>query len=300
MDFLGDLFGCMLGNIRKRCVNKAKEMMEDEKIMKKWIKKSNLLLYLLVGSILLFAGCCNKNNQEESSIKTDAKAVETEVSEMEYSETEVRAQEKPETEESEAVDIPQNLKVFPIMVQGYDAINYPCDLVLQDGDFVGVYGTYDEMVESCKGYEDAMYAPPFIEEGRIRTVSKWDAPLDEWFDGLFTYEEFIGEVWRLAKELDSSEDFEDADTAQNLLTKNMIFYEYDGESEITLELYPDNTNEGRLILTLKLFDENGDILVSDNVNGYYELSARGYVVYDDNWQMLDTTFSLDLNSTPAK
>ena len=241
-----------------------------------------------------------QNNQEESSVKTDAKVVETENSEIEDSEADVPAQENTEAEESEAVDIPQNLKAFPIMVQGYDAANYPCALVLQDGDFVGIYGTYDEMVESCKGYEDAMYAPPFIEEGRIRTTSKWDAPINEWFDGLLTYEEFIGEVCRLAKELDSSENFEDADTAQNLLTKNMTFYEYDGESEITLELYPDNTNEGRLILTLKIFDENGDILVGDNVNGYYSLSGLGYVVYDDNWQMLDTTFSLDLNSVPAK
>lgn len=267
-------------------------------------KKINILfLCLLAGNILFYTGCGKKSSGKGNS-QEDSQAVEMEASETKppamKEETEKPTQENSETEETAHIDIPSNLEAFPIMVQGYDAVNYPCALVLQDGDFVGVYGTYDKMLESCKGYETAMYAPPFIEEGRIRTVSKWDAPEAEWFEGLLTYEEFIEEVQRLAQELDSSEDFEAADTSNNILTKNMSFYEYDGESEITLELYPDNTNEGRLILTLKLFDESGNILASENVNGYYSLSAQGYTIYDDNWQMLDTTFSLDLNSVPAK
>lgn len=91
-------------------------------------------------------------------------------------------------------------KVFPILCRAYDSDDYPCPVMIQDCNEMEelVYGTYEEMLESCVDDGITMYAPPVRIEDSIYTVIKWDAYPDQWTDELLTYEEFVIEVNHLA------------------------------------------------------------------------------------------------------
>lgn len=83
---------------------------------------------------------------------------------------------------------------FPILLQGY-VDGYPCPVMVNDAANDELWsGAVEDMLHSCINDGVTMYAPPNMYGGGIYSPTRWDAPEEEWYSGLLTYEQFIGIV----------------------------------------------------------------------------------------------------------
>lgn len=83
---------------------------------------------------------------------------------------------------------------YPILLQGY-VDGFPCPVMVNDeaNDELRS-GTVEDMLYSCINDRVTMYASPNMYGGDIYLPTRWDAPDEEWYSGLLTYEQFIGIV----------------------------------------------------------------------------------------------------------
>lgn len=83
---------------------------------------------------------------------------------------------------------------FPILFQSY-VDDFPCPVMVNDVVNDELWsGTDEDMLYSCINDGVTMYAPPNMYGGDIYSPTRWDAPEEEWYSGLLTYEQFIGIV----------------------------------------------------------------------------------------------------------
>lgn len=83
---------------------------------------------------------------------------------------------------------------FPTLFQGY-VDGFPCPVMVHDEANDELWrGTVEDMLYSCVNDGVTMYASPHMYGGDIYLPTRWNAPDEEWYSGLLTYEQFIGIV----------------------------------------------------------------------------------------------------------
>jgi len=206
--------------------------------------------------------------------------------------------------DEEDLVIPPDARAFPLMELAYDNGYSPCAIMIGEYsyDSGSVFCTYQEMLDACKGHENELYVPPILEDGKIVTAAKWDAPKEYWYDDLLTYDAFLAEVDKLMREpAQSSLPEPDSSTPSNYLSSNQTFYYYDGEREMTIELYPEDQTTGRVFLSMRTFNEEGQVLEEDEGNGYYSVSTFNsgkYEIFDPDGNSTEMYFTPNLSSYP--
>lgn len=166
--------------------------------------------------------------QQDESGKNDAADLEEEMPPQEE-ELEV------ENQEPEAAS---NL-MYPLLYQGYTD-GAPCPVMVNDETETDLaYGTYEEMLESCVDDGVTMYAAPSMYNGSIYLPTKWDAPEEEWYQGLLSYEQYLKLVsWMSSVQAQTglnsfytSIGWEEAGALSGLWS--------DGSSDVSISIYSD-------------------------------------------------------------
>ena len=149
-----------------------------------------------------------ENNDKNHVDEIDDGDYITETEEAVSSDTEENTEEAAEADSSDdtadrTLSAYYEAEIFPLMSSGYDREDYPCPVMLGEYsyDTGSVFCTYEKMLESCKGHEKDFYVPPYLDDGKIVTAAKWDAPVDQWYDGLLSYDGFIDEINRMVHKI---------------------------------------------------------------------------------------------------
>ena len=172
-----------------------------------------IVVALAGGGIFFYSKGKETKQSAEEQVQSQTEMAETDTEDIEESESEDATEEEneiteatenkerendtaQEDKEDSILEAYYSAKIFPVMRLGYKEENNPCAIMLAEYDWdTGYkYCTFDEMLAACVSHQDAYFAPPRVSEGRIITVAKWDAPTEEWYNGLITYDQFMEQI----------------------------------------------------------------------------------------------------------
>lgn len=174
---------------------------------------------------------------------------------------------------------------YPIMYEGYADGYNPCPVMVND-EVSGnpKYGSYGEMLASLVDDSSVMYAPPAMQDGKIYTATRWDAPEMDWYNGLLTQDQFLTIIFWL-ETLHEEKGFTDISTGGSWEDVSALAGRWDGDGmEIAISIYSDFSY-------CPAYSEIGNLVFGEDRATAYMIGKAGSDVYvsflfEDGQEML--------------